>query len=337
MKKIGILLVCAMMMVSFTACGKDTTSNTSEAEKQLDKVRLGEVTHSVFYAPQYAAISLGFFEEEGIEIELSNLGGADKVMSALLANQIDVGFCGPEASIYVYNEGREDYPEVFAQMTKRDGSFLVGKDKPETFDWNQLKGKTVIPGRKGGVPYMTFEYLLKEKGIDPEKDLVLDDSIQFSLMAGAFSGSDAEYVTLFEPTASMIEMENKGYILASIGQESGEIPYTAYCAKKSYIGENEDLIQRFTNAIYKGLKWVDENSANEVAKVIADSFPDTDVELLTTVVQRHKDIDTWKIEPVLEEAAFDKLQTVMESAGELSQRAPYDKVVNNKFAYAAIE
>ena len=335
MKKLGVMLLCTLMMVSFTACGS-TTGSTNDTEKKIDKIRLGEVTHSVFYAPQYAAISLGFFAEEGIEIELSNLGGADKVMSALLSNQIDVGFCGPEASIYVYNEGREDYPEVFAQMTKRDGSFLVGKEKPETFDWNQLKGKTVIPGRKGGVPYMTFEYLLKEKGLDPANDLNLDDSIQFSLMAGAFSGSDAEYVTLFEPTASMIEQENKGYILCSIGQESGEIPYTAYCAKKSYIEKNEDLIQRFTNAIYKGLKWVQENSAEEVAKVIADSFPDTDIPLITTVVQRYKDIDSWKTDPVLEQAAFDKLQTVMEGAGELSKKAPYDKVVNNKYANAVL-
>lgn len=336
MKKLGVMLLCALMMVSFTACG-GTTASTNDGEKKLDKVRLGEVAHSIFYAPQYAAISLGFFEEEGIEIELSNLDGADKVMSALLANQVDIGFCGPEASIYVYNEGREDHPEVFAQMTKRDGSFLVGKEKPETFDWNQLKGKTVIPGRKGGVPYMTFEYLLKEKGLDTENDLVLDDSIQFSLMAGAFAGSDAEYVTLFEPTASMIEQENKGYILASIGQESGEIPYTAYCAKKSYIEKNEDLIQRFTNAVYKGLNWVHEHSAEEVANTIADSFPDSDVELLTTVVQRYKDIDSWKADPVLEQADFDKLQTVMESAGELSQRAPYEEVVNTKYAKAVLE
>ncbi len=333
MRKISILLMCALMAFSFVACG-DNTAKT-ETEKTMDKVRLGEVTHSVFYAPQYAAISQGFFAEEGIEIELSNLGGADKVMSAVLSNQIDVGFCGPEASIYVYNEGREDYTQVFAQMTKRDGSFLVGKDKPEVFDWNQLKGKTVIPGRKGGVPYMTFEYLLKEKGIDPKNDLNLDDSIQFSLMAGAFSGSDAEYVTLFEPTASMIEQEQKGYILTSIGQESGEIPYTAYCAKKSYIEGNEDLIQRFTNAIYKGLVWVNEHSAEEVAKAILDAFPDTDLPLLTKVVQRYKDIDSWKVNPILEQADFDKLQTIMESAGELNKKAPYDKVINNQYAKSA--
>lgn len=333
MKKIGILLMCALMAISFVACGNK--AEQSETEKQMDKVRLGEVTHSVFYAPQYAAMSQGFFAEEGIEIELSNLGGADKVMSALLSNQIDIGFCGPEASIYVYNEGREDYTQVFAQMTKRDGSFLVGKEKPEVFDWNQLKGKTVIPGRKGGVPYMTFEYLLKEKGIDPKNDLNLDDSIQFSLMAGAFSGSDAEYVTLFEPTASMIEQEQKGYILASIGLESGEIPYTAYCAKKSYIGENEDVIQRFANAIQKGLTWVNEHSAEEVAKSILDAFPDTDLPLLTTVVQRYKDIDSWKTNPVLEQTDFDRLQTIMESAGELDKKAPYKEVVNNRYAEIA--
>ncbi len=334
MKKLGLMLLSAVLAFSLAACG---VNKSEDSTKELDKVRLGEVTHSIFYAPQYAAINLGFFEEEGIEVELSNLGGADKVMSALLSNQIDVGFCGPEASIYVYNEGREDYPEVFAQLTKRDGSFLVGKDKVDTFNWNQLKGKTVIPGRKGGVPYMTFEYILKQNGIDPVNDLNLDDSIQFSLMAGAFSGSNAEYVTLFEPTASMIEQEGKGYILTSIGEESGEIPYTAYCAKKSYIGENEDLIQRFTNAIYKGQKWVEENSAEEVAKAIIDSFPDTDLDILTSSVQRYKDIDSWKSDLVLTEESFDKLQTVMESAGELDTRAPYKKVVNNKYALESIK
>lgn len=332
MKRFLAAALIAVVSLSAVACGSTKNGTKANGKEKTEVVRLGEVTHSVFYAPQYAAISLGFFEEEGIEIELSNLGGADKVMSALLSNQIDVGFAGPEASIYVYNEGREDYPEVFAQLTQKDGCFLVGKEKPDVFDWNQLKGKTVIPGRKGGVPYMTFEYLLKQKGFNPEKDLNLDDSIQFSLMAGAFSGSDAEYVTLFEPTASMIEQEGKGYILASVGEETGEIPYTAYCAKKSYISENEDLIQRFTNAIYKGMVWVNEHSAEEVAKVILDSFPDTDLSIMTTVVQRYKDIDVWKTEPTMTKESFDKLQTVMESAGELEKRAPFEKVVNNKYA-----
>ncbi len=335
MKKILAIFLCVVLSFSLVACKTDT--QPANDKNELQKVRLGEVTHSVFYAPQYAAIALGFFEEEGIEIELSNLQGADKVMSALLSNQIDVGFCGPEASIYVYNEGREDYPQVFAQMTQRDGSFLVGKDKVDIFDWNQLKGKTVIPGRRGGVPYMTFEYLLKEKGLNPETDLILDDSIQFSLMAGAFSGSDAEYVTLFEPTASMIEAEEKGYILTSVGEESGDIPYTAYCAKSSYIAENEELIEGFTRAIYKGLKWVEEHTSEEVAKTILDQFPDTDVKMLSSSIERYKSIDAWKTTPEMSEESFNRLQEIMEEAKELDKRAPFEKIVNNTYAQKVIK
>lgn len=333
MKKILAICLCAVMVLSFAACTTDSTKDKGGE----DVVRLGEVTHSVFYAPQYAAMSLGFFEEEGIKIELSNLQGADKVMSAVLSNQIDIGFCGPEASIYVYNEGREDYPQVFAQMTQRDGSFLVGKDKVDEFKWEQLKGKTVIPGRRGGVPYMTFEYLIKQNGLNPETDLTLDDSIQFSLMAGAFSGSDAEYVTLFEPTASMIEAENKGYILTSVGEESGDIPYTAYCAKSSYIKDNEDLIERFTKALYKGLKWVEENDSLEVAKVIAEHFPDTDVNMLASSVERYKSIDAWKSTPEMTKESFERLQTIMEEAGELDKKAPFEKVINNTYANKIIK
>lgn len=333
MKKFLAIFLCAVMALSLAACGTGTTKDKNSE----DVVRLGEVTHSVFYAPQYAAMSLGFFEEEGIKIELSNLQGADKVMSAVLSNQIDIGFCGPEASIYVYNEGREDYPQVFAQMTQRDGSFLVGKDKVDEFKWEQLKGKTVIPGRRGGVPYMTFEYLIKQNGLNPASDLVLDDSIQFSLMAGAFSGSDAEYVTLFEPTASMIEAENKGYILTSIGEESGDIPYTAYCAKLSYITENEDLIERFTRAIYKGLKWVEEHDSHEVAAVILEHFPDTDVEMLASSIERYKSINAWKSTPEMSEESFNRLQDIMEEAGELDKRAPFDKIVDNTYANKIIK
>ncbi len=335
MKKILVICLCVIMALSMIACGN--TQTTEENVKKLDTVRLGEVTHSVFYAPQYVAIAKGLFEEEGIEIELSNLQGADKVMSAVLSNQIDIGFCGPEASIYVFNEGREDYPQVFAQMTQRDGSFLVGKDKVDKFNWEQLKGKTVIPGRRGGVPYMTFEYLIKKNGLNPETDLVLDDSIQFSLMAGAFSGSDAEYVTLFEPTASMIEAENKGYILTSVGEESGDIPYTAYCAKSSYIAENNDLVERFTRAIYKGLKWVNEHTSEEIANVILDQFPDTDVAMLTSSIERYKSIDAWKTEPAMTEESYNRLQDIMEEAGELDKRAPFDKIVNNTFANKVIK
>lgn len=298
----------------------------------VKKIKVSEVTRSVFYAPQYVAINNGYFKENGIEIELTTGQGADAVMTSVLANQVDIGFAGPEASIYVYNEGKEDFCQVFAQMTKKDGSFLVAKEKTDNFSWQDLKGKTVIPGRKGGVPYMTLEYVLKKNGINPETDLVLDDSIKFDLMAGAFTSGTAQYVTLFEPTASLIQNEGKGYIVASVGESAGEIPYTAYFAKKSYIQNNEDIIQGFTNAIYKGEMWVKEHSAEEIAKAVQSFFPDTDLNLLVNVIQNYKDIDAWNDTPVLKEESFELLQDVMSMAGELDKKAPYDELVNNSFA-----
>ena len=309
----------------------------NKGEQKLETIKVNEVTRSVFYAPQYVAISQGYFAEEGLNIELTTGQGADKVMTAVLAGQSDIGFAGPEASIYIYNEGKEDYAQVFAQMTQKDGSFLVSKEKTDNFSWQDLKGKTVIPGRKGGVPYMTFEYVLKKNGIDPQKDLNLDDSIKFDLMAGAFAGGDAEYVTLFEPTASMTESAGKGYVVASVGEASGEIPYTAYFAKKSYIEKNEDVIQGFTNAIYKGEKYVKQHSAKEIAEAIKEFFPDTDIEMLTASIQSYMDIDAWRDTPVLKEEAFNLLQTVMKEAGELEREADYNKVVNNKYAQKAVE
>lgn len=339
MKKILIpaiiaLVIVVAIIIGVVVSGQNSTSEVGELNnaKTTQKVRLNEVTHSIFYAPQYAAIANGYFEDEGIELELTNGGGADNVMTAILAGQSDIGLCGPEASIYVYNEGREDYVEVFAQLTKRDGSFLVAKDPTDNFSWQDLKGKTVIPGRKGGVPYMTFEWILKQNGINPQTDLVLDDSIKFDLMAGAFAAGTAEYVTLFEPTASMTEEAGAGYIVASVGEASGDIPYTAYCAKKSYIAENSDLIEGFTRATYKGQKWVEEHSAKEVAEAIVDFFPDTTVESLATAVQSYKDIEAWNKNPILTEESFDKLQMIMTEAGELESKAPYDKIINNSYA-----
>ena len=244
---------------------------------------------------------------------------------------------GPESAIYVYNEGKEDYMEVFAQMTKRDGSFLVSRNKNNNFKWTDLKGSTIIPGRKGGVPYMTFEYVLKQNGINPKKDVVLDDSIKFDLMAGAFAGGNADYVTLFEPTASMTEAQGKGYIVASVGETAGEIPYTAYFANKSYIQNNPTIIQGFTNAIYKGQVWVKEHTAREIAELIQKFFPDTDLDMLEKSIQSYKDIDAWNETPVLKKEAFDRLQTVMQEAGELSEKAPYEIIVNNEFAKKAIK
>ena len=307
-------------------------NNSINDENALETINVSEVTRSVFYAPQYVAINNGFFEKNGIKIELTTSAGADAVMTSVLSNQVEIGFAGPEASIYVYNEGKEDYCQVFAQMTKKDGSLLVSKNPNDNFEWTDVKGTTIIPGRKGGVPFMTLEYVLKQNGINPETDVVLDDSIKFDLMAGAFTAGDAEYVTLFEPTASLTELEGKGYVVASVGEAAGEIPYTAYFAKKSYIEENRDIIQGFTNAIYEGEQWVKNHSSREIAEVIQSFFPDTDIELLERAIQSYKDIDAWNETPVLKQESFDKLQEVMTSAGELTDKAPYEKIVNNEFA-----
>ena len=329
MKRMGLLLMAVLLVMALilSSCG---TQNKI-------KVTLSEVTHSVFYAPQYVAINQGFFEEEGIILELSNGQGADKVMTAVISGQVNIGFAGPEASVYVYNEGKEDYAVVFAQLTKRDGSFLVGRNPEPDFKWENLKDKYIIGGRKGGVPEMTLEYVIRNHKLEPNVDLTIDTSVQFAVMAGAFTGGTGDYVALFEPTATMLEKEGKGYVLASVGKESGEIPYTAYFAKKSYIEKNKDLIQRFTNAIYKGQKWVDTHTPKEIAEAIKNSFPDTDVGILETVAKRYKDIDAWNKDPILKEASLDLLQQVMEEADVLDKRAPYDKMVTTDFAQKAIE
>ena len=306
-----------------------------EKEDGLDKVRVCEVTHSIFYAPQYAAIALGFFEEEGIEIELSNGQGADAVMAAVLSGNIDIGFAGPEASIYVYNEGKKDYTQVFAQITRRDGSFLIAREPDDNFTWDKVKGKTILPGRKGGVPYMALEYVLRQNGIDPYADTTLDNSVQFSMMTAAFTGGTGDYVTAFEPTASMLQQEGKGYIVASVGEAAGDIPYTAYFAKKSFIDKNSDLVQRFTNAVYKGQQWVAAHTDAEVAEAVAEFFPDTSLELLTASVASYRAIGAWNTDPVMSEESFNRLQTVMTQAGELTKTADYGKVVNNTFAKKA--
>ena len=333
MKKYLIYIIIAVIIIAAIIIGVVVSNSGKETKEiSMQKVKLNEVTRSVFYAPQYVAIANGYMKEEGIEVEITTGQGADAVMTSVLSGQSDIGFAGPEAAIYIYNEGKEDYAQVFAQVTQRDGAFLIAREKTDNFKWSDLKGKTIIPGRKGGVPYMTFEYVLKQNGLKPGEDVILYDSIKFDLLAGAFSAGTADYVTLFEPTATMTAQANKGYIVASIGKESGDIPYTAYFAKKSYIEKNSDLIQRFTNAIYKGQKFVEEHTMKEVAEVIKEFFPDTDVDLLATVLQSYKDIDAWKVDPTMKESSFDNLQKVMESAGELSKKAPYSKIVNNSFA-----
>ena len=322
-----LLTIIALVATALVGC----------REQKLAKIQLNEVTRSVFYAPMYVAINQGFFEQEGIELDLTTGQGADKVMTAILSGQSDIGFMGPEATVYVFNEGKEDYAVNFAQLTKRDGSFLVAREPDPAFAWEKVKGTTIIGGRKGGMPEMTLEYVLKNKGIMPGKDVEVLTNIQFALMAGAFTGGTGEYVTLFEPVAATLEEAGHGYVVASVGQESGEIPYTVFSAKKSYLENNKEIIQKFTNAIYRGQLWTFDHSPEEIAKAIKPSFPDSDEKILAAVAKRYKEIDAWAQNPLFTEDAFSRLQDVMQLAGELDKRAPYDKLVTNSFAEQAIK
>ncbi len=329
-KTVAVLLILCIPILCFYGCKKNETT-------KLTTITLSEVTHSVFYAPQYAAIELGFFKDEGINIELSTGQGADAVAAAVLSGQVDVGFAGPEAAIYVYNEGRDNYLKVFAQMTRRDGSFLISRTKNDDFKWTDLKGAHILPGRKGGVPYMTFEYVLKANGIDTKMDVNLDNSVQFAMMTSAFASGTGDYVTAFEPTASMLESEGKGYVVAAVGEATQEIPYTAYFTSKKFIEINPDIVQGFANAVARGEKWCKEHSAAEIAEVIKGSFPDTELSLLTKSIQSYIDIDAWCDTPVMTEDSFNRLQDVISSAGELDKRADFSKVVDNSFAKKAIK
>lgn len=320
------MLVLSLMMFSLCGCGKSST------EKELVKVKLNEVAHSIFYAPQYVAIENGYFEEEGIEIELVNGAGADNVMTAVLSGEADVGFMGSEASIYVYNQGSGEKIINFAQLTQRAGNFLVAREKEEDFTWDKLKGKTVLAGRKGGMPQMVFEYILKKNQIDPAKDVKMVQNIDFGLTAEAFASGQGDYSVEFEPFAASLEKEGKGVVVASLGVDSGKVPYTAYSAKESYLNENADVIQHFTNALQKGMDYVQQHSPEEIAKVIQPQFAETDAEVLTTIVKRYYEQDTWKENLVFEKESFELLQDILESGGELTKRVPYEELVDTKFA-----
>ena len=323
------MLITVMVVGLMAACSRDS-------EDGLTTIRLSEVTRSVFYAPQYVAIELGFFEEEGIVIDLVTSDGADRVMTALLSGAADIGFSGPEAAIYVFNEGRADFAVVFAQVTKRDGSFLIARQPFPDFTWEDLRGGHVLPGRRGGMPFMTFEYVVRYNGLVPGVDVYFNNSVQFAAMVGAFLGGTGDFVTAFEPVASTIELEGRGYVVASVGEASGEIPYTAYYALGSFIEANPEVIQGFVNAIYRAQRWVAENEPARIAEVIMPFFPDADHMIITSAIARYKAIEAYSFVPMMSEDAFDRLQRVMESAGELTQLAPFDRLVDNSFAERAV-
>jgi NitT/TauT family transport system substrate-binding protein len=331
----SLVALIGITTFNFISCAKDK----EPIEKELTKVRLNEVVRSVFYAPMYVAINEGFFEEEGLVIDLSTGQGADKTMQQVLSKNADIGFCGPEQTIYINNQGREDYPVLFAQLTQTDGAFLVGREVEENFDWKNLKGAEIIGGRPGGVPQMAFEYVLRQNGIDPKTDVNLVTNIDFTATAGAFKAGTGKYVTLFEPTASMLEKEGSGKVIASIGKAVGDLPYTCFFSTKSYMDKNPEIIQKFTNAIYKGQKWVETHSNEEVAESIASFFPGTDKDIIILVVKNYKEINAIAIKPSIEEEDLTRLMDVIESYDKtlLPNRPSFEKIVNNDFAEKAMK
>lgn len=305
--------------------------NKDKEDNNLTKVTVAEVAHSIFYAPAYVAISEGYFEEEGIDINLTLTPGADSVMAAVLSGDAQIGFSGTEATIYVHNKGEKDYPKVFAALTKRDGSFIVSREKIDNFTLEDLKGKDVIGGREGGMPEMTFEWALRQNNIDPEKDLNIDTSIEFAAMEGAFIGGTGDFVTLFEPNATSVEKEGLGYVVAYVGTYGGEVPYTAYYAKQSYIDNNEKVIKGFSKAINKGLNYVKEKDPKEIAETIQKFFPDTNLDDLTTMIKRYKENDAWREDISINEEEWKHIEDIMHAAGVLDKYVSYDTLVYDKY------
>jgi len=326
-------LVCILTLISqavtlFVGC---------KGKNDMIEITLNEVAHSVFYAPMYVAFEEGYFEDEGLKVNLVNGLGADKTMTAVISGEAEIGFMGSEASIYVYNQGAEDYVINFAQLTQRAGNFLVSRDVNEEFSWTNVKGKTIIGGRKGGMPQMVFEYILKKQGIDPRKDLNIIQNIDFGLTSQAFASGQGDYTIEFEPAATSLELESVGKVVASLGVESGKVPYTAFSARKTYIEKNPDVILKFTNAIQKGMEFVQNHTPEEIAKTIAPQFKETDIKTLELLVTRYYEQDTWKDNLIFEEASFVLLQDILDEAGELEKRVPYEDIINTEYARKVLE
>ncbi|APT45594.1 ABC transporter substrate-binding protein [Bacillus safensis] len=320
-------IVVVLLFIPFVACKKE----------QEQTVQVAEVTHSVFYAPLYVALSEDFFKEEGLEVELKTTWGGDKTMTALLSGGADIALTGSESSIYVEAQDTKGSVINFAQLTQTDGTFLVSREKVSEFSWDQLKGKDFLGQRKGGMPQMVGEYVLKKEGIDVKKDLRMIQNIDFANISGAFSSGTGDFVQLFEPTASLIEKEGKGYITASFGVASGKVPYTTFMAKKSYLEENKETAEAFTRAIYKAQKWVEAKHPEEIAKTIQSHFPDTDLDVLSTAIKRYKQQDSYAADPLLNEEEWNKLQEIMKESDELPKFIPYKQLVDSSIAKKVTE
>lgn len=333
-KTISLLVVIVFSFSLLVSCG----GKNQETSNELKTIKLSEVVRSIFYAPMYASISEGFFEEEGIKIELSTAQGADKTTQEVLSGNADIGFCGPEQIVYLYNQGREDHGIIFAQLTQKDGSFLVSRTN-ENFDWKTLKGKTIIGGRPGGMPEMALEHVLKKNGLDPNKDVELITNLAFNATAGAFKTGTGDYISCFEPSGTMLEKEGAGNVVASIGEQAGDITYTSFFATNTYLSNNKDTIEKFTKAIYKGQIWIQKTSSDKVAKSIIDFFPGSDVKDLTKIIDRYKEIDAFSKTPEVSSEGLNNLFDIIEGYDKdlIKKRPPIDKISTNEFSKKVVE
>ncbi len=315
-----VLTLVATCALTFAAC-----------ERNENLIKLNEVTHSLFYTPQYLALALGYFQEEGLEIEITNGQGADNVMTALLTGEADIGLMGCEANIYVYLQGKKDYPRVVGQLTKRDGSFLVARSEMKDFDYSGIENSTVLMGRKGGMPAMILQYVLNNKGYENGRNITMDYSIEFGALGPAFTGNIGDFVPLFEPTASRMVQEGRGFIVSAIGKDSGEIPYTCYSVTADFLKDHPDKVEKFLRAVWKGTDYALSHTPEDIAALVADYFDETP-ELLAAAIKNYQDFDVWTTTPVTDRQAFERIQDIMENADELSQRVSYDTIVDNSAA-----
>lgn len=327
-KRMLIGTALLLLMIPVLAAGCSSSSQT--------KITIGEVTRSIFYAPQYVALTQGFFADEGLDVELTTTPGGDRTMTALLAGTIDIALVGSETSIYVYAQGAEDPVINFAQVTQTDGTFLVSREPAADFDWDQLRGKTFLGQRKGGMPQMAGEYTLKKHGIDPHEDMELIQNIDFANIAAAFSSGTGDYVQLFEPQATVFEQEGRGTVVASFGTESGRLPYTVFMTKRSFIDQDPELVQKFTNAVYRAQRWVQSESLDAVTDALMPYFPDTEREVVKRVVERYRSQGSFAEDPIIDEEEWNHLLDIMDEAGELPERVAHHLIVDNSFAERAV-
>ncbi|MBQ4558067.1 MAG: ABC transporter substrate-binding protein [Clostridia bacterium] len=328
MKKIAIFLIMLVMMTSFVfvGCGEST-----------NKIRINEVTHSIFYAPLYIAINNGYFEDEGFEIELTNGGGSDQSMTALLTDACDIALLGPETSVYVASQGREDLPVIFGQLTKRDGSFIIGRtDINGNFDWSSMEGKEILGGRKGGMPAMTLEYVLRNKGLIDGENITINYDVAFNNMTASFIANTGDYMTTFEPTGSTLEKNNQGYIMASVGEAAGEVPFTTFMATSKYINDNPETIHKFLKAVMRGYNYLVTADIDDVVDALLPSFADSDREIIKSSLLNYIAIDAWCATPIMTESSYNRLIDIMTQAGTLTENVPFASVVNNSYAQEVI-